>query len=397
MDKRLKVLVASRNKMVLEALGSVIASANFEVVRKHISNGHSDPLHGVTTLPDMVVLHVGSTGETELASMLEHSPAVRPATIVIGPPGSTGCMRLAMQTGARDYLEDPVSGEELIKSLERVRREVADRKTTRQGALFAVVGAKGGSGASFVAVNLAHIMASTVGGRVALLDMDLQFGSLAQYLDLKPEHGLLQALDMAEQLDGVALDAYMSKHKSGVALLGVLEEEMVLTRDIPVERFVHLLNVVKDNYERVVVDLPRQIDDVTAAVYERADRVLLVMQQELTNLRDAARLRNILVRELGLPEERLMVVVNRYDKNLPVELPDIKRALGVEDREPMLVPNHYRNVAESINVGIPMMDHARGSAVTKALMAMQSRLGGVEEDVAQRSMISRAFSNLIRG
>jgi pilus assembly protein CpaE len=173
---------------------------------------------------------------------------------------------------------------------------------------------------------------------------------------------------------------------------------MVLTRDIPVDRFVHLLNVVKDNYERVVVDLPRQIDDVTAAVYERADRVLLVMQQELTCLRDAARLRNILVRELGLPQERLMVVVNRYDKNLPVELPDIKRALGAEDREPMLVPNHYRNVAESINVGIPMMDHARGSAVTKALMAMQSRLGGEhDDDPAQRSMISRAFSNLIRG
>jgi pilus assembly protein CpaE len=396
-EKRLKVLVASRNKMILDALGSVIASANFEVTRRHVSNGHSDPLHGVSAMPDLVVLHVGSTGEAELASMLEHAPAMRPPTIVIGPPGSTGCMRLAMQTGARDYLEDPVSGEELIKSLERIRREAADRRTTRQGALFAVVGAKGGSGASFVAVNLAHIMASTSGGSVALLDMDLQFGSLSQYLDLKPEHGLLQALDMAEQLDGVALDAYMAKHKSGVALLGVLEEEMVLTRDIPVERFVHLLNVVKDNYDRVVVDLPRQIDDVTAAVYERAERVLLVMQQELTCLRDASRLRNILVRELGLPEERLMVVVNRYDRNLPVELPDIKRALGTEDREPMLVPNHYRNVAESINVGIPMMDHARGSAVTKALMAMQARLGGEEEDVAQRSMISRAFSNLIRG
>lgn len=390
-------MVASRNKMTLDALESMIASANFETVRKHISNGHADPLHGVLAMPDLVVLHIGSTGETELASILEHSPGARPPTIVIGPPGSTGCMRLAMQTGARDYLEDPVSDDDLLKSLERIRQEVVGRQTTRQGALFAVVGAKGGSGASFVTVNLAHIMASMSGSQVALLDLDLQFGSLSQYLDLKLEHGLLQALDMADQLDGVALDAYMAKHKSGAHLLGVLEEEMVLARDIPVERFVHLLKVIKENYERVVVDLPRQIDDVTAAVYERADRVLIVMQQELTNLRDAVRLRNILVRELGIPEERLMVVVNRYDKNLSVELPDIKRALGMEEREPMLVPNHYRNVAESINVGIPMMDHARGSAVTRALMAMHSRLGGQEEDIAQRSMISRALSNLIRG
>lgn len=396
MNKRFKVLVGSRNRAVLEELWNMISPANFDVVRKHIVNGHPDPLHGVTEMPDLVVLHIGPTGESELASMLEHSPGPRPPTIVIGPPGNMGCMRLAMQTGARDYLEDPVRVDELLKSLERVRRDLASRQAVREGAMFAVVGAKGGSGASFVAVNLAHIMASTSGSPVALLDLDLQFGSLSQYLDLKPEHGLLQALDMAEQLDSVALNAYMVKHKSGVSLLGVLEDEMVLARDIPVERFVHLLNVVKKNYDRVVVDLPRQIDDVTAAVYERADRVLLVMQQELTCLRDAARLRNILVRELGLPEDRLTVVVNRYDKNLPVELPDIRRALGAEHHEPMLVPNHYRNVAESINVGVPMLDHARGSAVTKALLSMQSRLDG-DGDLAQRSMISRAFSNLIGG
>lgn len=396
MNKPLKVLVGSRNRAVLDDLWGLIGSANFEVVRKHIINGHPDPLHGVTEMPDLIVLHIGPTGEAELASMLEHSRSARPPTIVIGPAGNMGCMRLAMQTGARDYLEDPVRSEELLKSLERIRRECAAREPAQNGALFAVVGAKGGSGASFVAVNLAHIMASTENSPVALLDLDLQFGSLSQYLDLKPEHGLLQALDMAEQLDAVALDAYMAKHKSGVSLLGVLEEEMVLARDIPVDRFVHLLKVVKKNYPRVVVDLPRQIDDVTAAVYERADRVLLVMQQELTCLRDAVRLRNILVRELGLPADRLTIVVNRYDKNLPVELPDIKRALGAEHQEPMLVPNHYRNVAESINVGVPMMDHARGSAVTKALMAMQSRLAG-DDDVAQRSMISRAFSNLIGG
>jgi pilus assembly protein CpaE len=396
-NKRFKVLVGSRNRAVLDDLWSVIGSAGFEVIRKHIVNGHPDPLHGITEIPDLIVLHIGQTGEAELASMLEHSPPARPPTIVIGPSGNTGCMRLAMQAGARDYLEDPVQAEELLKSLERVRRDLAARQPSRDGALFAVVGAKGGSGASFVAVNLAHIMASTSGSPVALLDLDLQFGSLSQYLDLKPEHGLLQALDMAEQLDAVALNAYMAKHRSGVALLGVLEEEMVLARDIPVDRFVHLLGVVKKNYERIVVDLPRQIDDVTAACYERADRVLLVMQQELTCLRDAARLRNILVRELGLAEDRLMIVVNRYDKNLPVELSDIRRALGAEHHEPILLPNHYRNVAESINVGVPMMDHARGSPVTKALMSMQARLEGDQGDLGQRSIISRAFSNLIRG
>jgi pilus assembly protein CpaE len=307
-------------------------------------------------------------------------------------------MRLAMQIGARDYLENPIAADDLVKSLQRIRRDCADNRASRSSALYAVVSAKGGSGASFVAVNLAHIMAASTDLRVALLDLDLQFSSLAQYLDLKPDHGLLQALDMADQLDGVALDAYMAKHRSGLSLLGVMEDEMVLARDIPLERFVRLLDIVKENYDRVVVDLPRQIDDVTAAAYERADRVVLVVQQELANLRDAARLRRILVRELGLPEEKMVVVVNRYDKNLPVELQDIKRALACESQELMLVPNHYRNVAESIDVGVPMLDHARGSSVTKALMQIEARLMGPgDEGLAPRNVLSRAFSNLIRG
>jgi pilus assembly protein CpaE len=170
-----------------------------------------------------------------------------------------------------------------------------------------------------------------------------------------------------------------------------------LARDVPLERFVRLLDAARANYDRIVVDLPRQIDDVTAAVYERADRVLLVVQQELANLRDASRLRRILVRELGMPPEKLVVVVNRYDKNLQVELTDIKRALSCEHQEPVLVPNHYRSVAESINVGVPMMEHARGSSVTKALMQLESRLVGGTAETAERNPISRAFSNLIRG
>ena len=394
---RLKVLVASRNKAAIAELEQLIAEAGYELSAKHVSNGHADPLYGLTTLPDVVVHQVGAGGDQDLAEIAAASSASRPPTIIVGPAGKTGCMRLAMQSGARDYLEEPVSREELIGSLDRVRREVADKRPPTDSAMYAVVGAKGGCGASFVAVNLAHIMAASTGQRVALLDMDLQFSTLAQYLDIEQEHGLLQALDMADQLDGVALDAYMAKHKSGLSLLGVLEDEMVLARDIPIERFMRLLDAAKANYDRIVVDLPRQIDDVTAAVYERADRVLLVVQQDLANLRDASRLRRILLRELGMPPEKIAVVVNRYDKNLQVELADIRRTLSCEQQEPILVPNHYRSVAESINVGVPMMEHARGSSVTKALMQLEARLAGGTGEQAERNPITRAFSHLIRG
>ena len=395
---RLKVLVASRDKTALDCLATMIGREAFDVISKHVSNGHADPLHGVSDLPDIIVHQVGMAGEADLTEIVAQGNTGRPPTIVIGPAGTTTCMRLAMRSGARDYLEEPLEAADLLASLERIERELGERRPPRQNSLTAVVSAKGGSGASFLAVNLAHIMASKSDARVGILDLDLQFSSLAHYLDLKPAHGLLQALDMGEQLDGVALAAYMTRHKSGLSMIGVLEDEMVLTRDIPIERFAHLLDVVQENYERVVVDLPRQIDDVAAAVYERADHVLLVLQQDIGNLRDAMRLRSILTRQLGLPDEKLHVVVNRYDKTFEVELDDIRRALGLDNRELMLIPNQYRDVSGSINVGVPMLDHQRGSTVTKALLQIEARLNGVaSSETGRRNPLSRVFANLIKG
>jgi pilus assembly protein CpaE len=392
---KLTIMVASRDKAALEQLKAILGDVAFDVTYKHMSNGHADPLHGVVEIPDILLLQVGANGEAELSEIVGQATAGRPPTIIIGPAGKTACMRLAMQSGARDYLEDPVSPADLMASVQRIDREISDARPARNGSMVAVVSAKGGSGASFIAVNLAHIMTAHSKARVALLDMDLQFSSLSQYLDLEPEHGLLQALDMAEQLDSVALDAYMAKHSSGLSMIGVLQDEMVLTRDIPMERFAYLLDTVRQNYDRVVVDLPRQIDDVAAAVYDRADRVLVVMQQEVANLRDAVRLRNILVRQLGLVQDKIEIVVNRYDKNFQVELADIRRALNCEDRDLMLVPNQYRDVSESINVGVPMMEQHRSSAVTKALMQIEARLGGGSASAAPRGAISRALANLI--
>lgn len=391
----LTLLVAGRDKTALAGLEKVLADSPFEVNCKHVNNGHADPLHGLAEPPDVLILHVRAGSEGELAEIASQGSTGRPPTIIIGPAGNTACMRLAMQTGARDYLEEPVSTPELLASLQRIEREIGESRPGHQGSLIAVVSAKGGSGASFIAVNLAHIMTAHSQARVALIDMDLQFSSLSQYLDIEPEHGLLQALDMAEQLDSVALDAYMAKHKSGLSMIGVLQDEMVLTRDIPMERFAHLLDIVRLNYDRVVVDLPRQIDDVSAAVYDRADRILVVVQQEVANVRDAVRLRNILVRQLGIAQDKIEIVVNRYDKNFQVELADIRRALNCETRDPMLVPNQYRDVSESINVGVPMMEQHRSSAVTKALMQIEARLGGNTARAAPRGAISRAFANLI--
>ncbi len=394
---QIKILIAGRNKEALTSLESCLPDRHCQVTIRHISNGHADPLYGVPDLPDLLIFHMDESNEAELACLTERPPELRPVTLIIGPGGNTRLMRLAMKAGAIDYLEDPAGESDLAEVLDELKKSVAHQAAGSDGQLIAVVSAKGGSGASFLSANLGHLMAAVSGKNTALLDLDLQYASLGQYLDLNCEHGLMQILDVIEDLDETAMDAYMAKHKSGLSLLGPLADEIVLTRDVPLDRFARLLEQMKANYDYTVVDQPRDLHEMSAAVYERVDGVLIVMQQELANIRDASRLRQILLTEMAVQEDRITVVVNRYDKKSAVELGDISRALGVAKSELILVPNDYRDVAESVNIGVPMLDHSRNSAVTKALMKFESRLTGVGVDPGKRGVLSKALSTLIRG
>jgi len=393
---QIKILIAGRDKDALTSLEENLPGLGCEISIRNISNGHADPLYGLPDLPDLLIFHVDESNEAELACLVERPAELRPTTLVVGPGGNTHLMRMAMKAGAVDYLEDPASKEELDETLEQLKKSLAIR-TTDEGRLIAVVSAKGGSGASFLSANLGHMMAKVSKKNTALLDLNLQYASLGQYLDLQCEHGLMQALDVIESLDETAMDAYMAKHKSGVSLLGPLPDEIVLTRDVPLERFARLIDQMKAHYDFTIVDQPRDLHEMSATVYERADRVLIVMQQELANIRDASRLREILLTEMAVPENRITVVVNRYDKKAPVELGDICRALNTQKSELVLVPNDYRDVAESMNIGVPMYDHSRGSAVTKALMKFEGRLTGVGRNVPKSRGLSRALSTLMRG
>jgi len=181
-----------------------------------------------------------------------------------------------------------------------------------------------------------------------------------------------------------------------------LDDEIILPRDIDSTRFGRILDLLKENYSRIIVDLPRQIDELSADIYERADHILLVTQQEFASVRDANRLRNLILTELAVPADRISMVINRYDKNSAVELGDISRSMGIDKKDFILIPNSYKSVAESINIGIPMLEHARNSQVTKAIVEASQQLEGREPgtrtDLVGRVMSNlNVLSNLVRG
>jgi pilus assembly protein CpaE len=394
MTHSLDVLLVSRKKEPLDILEQHLRGAGVSVRRQMNTNGHADPLHYVERLPDLLILHLSHLWREELEALASRHPDRRMALIVVGASSDLGMMRLAMQAGARDVLPEPVVRPDLLEALERVKRERQTLAQRTQGTMTAFVNAQGGCGATLLASNVAHMLAAASKRRTALLDLGLQFGAAPLYLDLFPKRGVWQVLENLDGLDEVALEGYFARHASGLNVLSHGSDEPVETRELSPVAIERLLEVALRGHDHLVVDLPRRVDGVLATVVQRSQQIVVVLQQSVTALRDATRLLQWLRSEGGIARDQLCIVVNRHDKGAPISAADIQKALGCD--EAVLVPNDFRLVSECINSGTPLLDHARGAAITKAVMTLQRRLGGASAPPSS-GVLARTFSNLLSG
>jgi pilus assembly protein CpaE len=377
MGKELKIILAGQNRAEVASLAQTIrANPAWSLSVPDTQTGaHPLPLSANVDGTDVLILCLQDGDGDELRTLAARPAGKRPPLLIVGAIEDTAVMRLAMQAGARDFLTPPVSAPELREALNRIQQESSSGSHALDSRLVAVINGKGGSGASVVASNVAHVLAILGAGPVALIDGDLQFGAIPQYFDLTGRDGLLKAVKSVDELDATALDGYMLKHRSGLHLLSCNQEglalygaEEIVEADMRIKR---LLGMLKETYTQLVVDLPRQVDRMTGAVLQQADDILIVMQQSLVQIRDVQRLL-LFLRELAVQPARIHVVLNRYDKNMPVNPGDIEKSL----HQPCFItlPNDFQVVSQSTNLGIPLFEYKRGAPITKAMVELAGKL-----------------------
>jgi len=218
--------------------------------------------------------------------------------------------------------------------------------------------------------------------KTMLLDLDIQFGVLPLYFDMHPQETLLSVLDRVEEIDPTALEGLVARHNSGLHLLGTMTDQLMLPNEILPDRLGLLIDLLVQGYQQVVVDLPRQIDLLTNLILERADRVMVVMQQSLTHIREVKRMLKVLTTDLGIPGEQITVVVNRYEAKSKIRLADVQEALGRIALEP--IPNDFKHLENSINLGVPLRDASPHAVITRNLASLARKLSGTDYQKARR-------------
>jgi pilus assembly protein CpaE len=304
-----------------------------------------------------------------------------------GPSQDPQLIIETMQAGAREYLPQPVTAMSLARGLgryvelkERVRSTHGGR-----GKIYTVTSAKGGSGATSVAINLAAILAGQAGTRAAMVDMNSPVGDAAAYLNAKPEFNVTDALASAGKLDRLLLDTFMCKAGSIALLAGSSGYTPVVVP--PPGAVTRLLRTLSGAYTHTFVDLPSSLDqEIVKAALEASEAVLVVITPELPAIWRTHRLVSFL-HEIGAAD-KVRLILNRDDGRDDINAKEITRALN----QPIYwrLPNSYDVAIEAINKGKPLVEVNR-SSLADSYRRLAADLTGLSFG-QQRSTMARLFS-----
>ena len=223
--------------------------------------------------------------------------------VVLGTVNDVGLFRDLLSAGANDYLVQP-SRDALAAVLDK-RSSPLGATPDGLGQVIVFIGSRGGVGATTSAVACAWLMAAERPDRIALLDLDLHFGTVALKLDLDPGGGLCEALEQPSRIDSLFIERAMIKVTDN---LRVLAAEHSATQHLSVDAGAIdiLLHELRRKFPRVLVDLPRGANPMQRVVLAAAGHVVVFCERSLAGLRDTIRLQS-LVREQA-PQARLWLI-----------------------------------------------------------------------------------------
>lgn len=301
--------------------------------------------------PDAVLLEVGSDRAAALA-LLSHLVAAHPglAVIVLHSSGDPDVILQCMRAGASEFLPAPFresDAEQAIMRLAR-RKEAEGRHNAGRGKLIAFVSAKGGSGSTTIACNVAHMIARAGSKRVLLADFDFISGTVAFIFKLNHSYSLLDGIQHSHQLDE-SLWASLVSTRNGLDILTAPERPY--TPPVEPYRVHECLEYARSIYECVVVDLPSISEKISQAALNEADQIFLVTDPELPTLFLARRTLSLL-EDLGFAKEQVRVVVNQFRKRDELSLADMEKIF----RSPVYAtfPQDHNSVRRSLTEGKPV-------------------------------------------
>lgn len=351
---------------------------------------------GTESIPDVVLLDLGRDYDNYFsfgAHLRRLRPAVRLIACSQSTPPNHQLLLDAMRSGVQDFLSKPVNPDAVKQILLRFHQEGQAEEQRPAEKLIAVMGSKGGVGATTVAVNLGVNIATVAKKKTALLDFSAPLGTAHLLLDLHPKFGIRDAVDNLNRLDTHFFAGLLTAHKTKLEILGgaLNPEEW---QGIPVAPLERVVNVAQASFDVVIADLGSRFSSDFAPMMQKARMILMVAEANVPALWALER-RLAAMTALGVESERIRVIVNRWHKGDEEILKSIEKNI----KRPVFafLPNDYRKASASANLGAPLLEN-HGNALGTRYRELAAQITGMEAvPVQKKTGISNLFSFSTKG
>jgi pilus assembly protein CpaE len=340
--------------------------------------------------PNVAIITLGANTEQALA-LIERLTVESPTTALIcaARDASPELILRSMRAGAREFLRLPIIGDEFKEVLDRTTEYCAQHVDApkKKGRMIAVFSSKGGCGTSFIATNLA----CAISNPTVLVDLNLQAGDLPLFLGLEPKYSIADLVENRARLDASLLGSYVTPYTSNLALLAA-PREADSADEIEPEHVFEALESLRESYSHVVLDPQHTFDSITLTALDQADDIVLVLTLDIPAIRSAQRSLEIFDR-LGYPRKKVRVIVNRWSKQIDLDLRQVETYLG----EPVMgfVPSDYQTAVTSINLGQPLVQSDPSSKIGVEIRRIAAAIVGDAVQLVEHETEPRGFWNSI--
>ncbi|MBI5946178.1 MAG: response regulator [Chloroflexi bacterium] len=341
--------------------------------------------------PDVVLMDINMPdidGISATEQIRQKAPHIQ--IVILSVQGDPRYMRRAMLAGARDFLEKPPMGDELISAIRRAgevarveRMKGAQQRNAvasaagvpvsmagfaplSKGKIITVYSPKGGTGCTTIAVNLA-IALNNEDTRAVLVDANLQFGDVAVFVNEQGKNTILELAPRVDDLEPDVVEEILIKHEaSGVRILAAPQRPEMAER-VSADQFSKVLEFLQRMYSYVVVDTSSILTDVILSTIDVSDVMVLVTTQEIPAIKNA-RLFLDLLKTMAINKDRIVFVMNRYDKRFSITPERVSENLKHEVST--TIPLDEKVAINAVNRGVPFMLENRSQPVGKGIFSL---------------------------
>jgi pilus assembly protein CpaE len=355
---------------------------NFKDIRRALSNesrvkllaggNDADQVYDeiVRLKPNTAIVALGPNADTTVR-FIQRLTAECPTTTIISAAqdASSDLVVGSLRAGAREFLKIPISADELRTVLDRVS-EFSHKQSVeaprKKGRMIAVFSSKGGCGTSFIATNLA----AATNSKTVLVDLNLQAGDLPLFLGVDPKYSIADMSEKRSRLDNELINSLVTPHSQHLSLVAA-PREADSADEIEPQHIFEVLQKLREHFDYVVLDPQHTFDSITLAALDQSDEIVLVLTLDIPAIRSTQRALEIFDR-LGYPRKKVRIVVNRWSKQIDIDLRQIEKFLN----EPVIgfVPSDYQTAVNSINLGTPLVQVEPSSKIASEIRRIAGQI-----------------------